>query len=493
MSRDTATYRGDSSAMGKRQIFGGREDSGDKDGGIRDFTQYPLRLAWAITIHKSQGLTFEHAVIDAGLSFSPGQVYVALSRCKTLEGMVLSTEITPRAIMSDSRVQSYISRQESEARRSTERLSDIEKEYYRLLLTKLFDFKEVVGLQERVARLLAESYHKMFPTITQHQGRLVEELRKSVTDVTWKWCGLIRTLPFEQLKSEPFQHRIRKSAEYFINELKAKILDNRTDVMSVNSANKNVMKRLNTLRDDLYSAVGPKIKLLEKIAAEGYDIAKYLRFKQQSLLAREERTEFKPKNLSRQTSNSSQTSTPGNVSHREAMGKGYRDRIDQLLDEKRYFSSAQFVRDEERRGMLNEELNQRYDPDYMELERLLGKEGKRKDRKRRQSEPKEPKIPSHILTYNRFKEGVSIQQIARERGLKESTIKSHLVKLIPSGEVRLEEIVDPASIRVIEDALIKYGADITIEELQLHIPETINPTDIFAVREIYRQKNGTGK
>ncbi len=56
---------------------------------LGSFTQFPLRLAWAITIHKSQGLTFEKAIIDAGDAFAAGQVYVALSRCTSLEGMVL--------------------------------------------------------------------------------------------------------------------------------------------------------------------------------------------------------------------------------------------------------------------------------------------------------------------------------------------------------------------------------------------------------------------
>lgn len=71
---------------------------------LGQFIQYPLRLAWAVTIHKSQGLTFSHAVLDAGSSFAPGQVYVALSRCTSLEGIVLRSRITPASLHVDERL-----------------------------------------------------------------------------------------------------------------------------------------------------------------------------------------------------------------------------------------------------------------------------------------------------------------------------------------------------------------------------------------------------
>jgi hypothetical protein len=80
------------------------------------FSQYPIRLAWAVTIHKSQGLTFEKAIVDAGQSFAPGQVYVALSRLTNLDGLVLKSKITTASIMTDERILQFAEQEEPEER-----------------------------------------------------------------------------------------------------------------------------------------------------------------------------------------------------------------------------------------------------------------------------------------------------------------------------------------------------------------------------------------
>lgn len=93
----------------KREVWEQKKYFLDTEKNIKEevlgsFEQFPIKLAWAVTIHKSQGLTFDKVIIDAGKSFTAGQVYVALSRCRTLEGIVLKSKITPEIIFKDNRI-----------------------------------------------------------------------------------------------------------------------------------------------------------------------------------------------------------------------------------------------------------------------------------------------------------------------------------------------------------------------------------------------------
>ncbi len=125
-----------------RYSFNGETQSVDQEE-IGLFEQFPVRLAWAITIHKSQGLTFEKAMIDAGKSFAPGQVYVALSRCVSMDGMVLITPIRSQNIISDFRIIQFFDGQ-PKARDLEEILEEERRKFHRNELSKVYGLGHVL-------------------------------------------------------------------------------------------------------------------------------------------------------------------------------------------------------------------------------------------------------------------------------------------------------------------------------------------------------------
>lgn len=240
------------------------------------FSQYPLKTAWAITIHKSQGLTFEHAIIDASAAFSHGQVYVALSRCKTLEGLVLSSPITRNAMIKDLRIQEFSS-SVADKQPGKEQLEKAQQHYFEELVTELFNFGSIQQRLQYAAYMVYTHLQKLYPELNTQYANTRDAFRSVITEVGGRFQQQLSRMISENpnyLQDEMIQERVRKGVAYFIEHI-----DSLCSSLEENSAveidNKESRKAVNNAIGKFTEELHLKQETL-KACKEGFSIARYL-------------------------------------------------------------------------------------------------------------------------------------------------------------------------------------------------------------------------
>lgn len=248
------------------------------------FSQLPLRLAWAITIHKSQGLTFNRAVIDAGRAFAPGQVYVALSRCRTLDGLVLATPLHGSMLTGDPEVLHYISGQTAAAQRSLEALPAVRSQYRRALLRELFDFSGIGAGLYRLRDFAGERLGKGGLALASAMRSAEEAMQRDITDVARRWHAQIAVMTDADIDSEAVTTRIEGACKYFRTKLATDLLGPLDILEQVKPGAKLNAERWKELYADYRQALGEKMLVLEAMAGKPFDTGAYLTARRKAVL-----------------------------------------------------------------------------------------------------------------------------------------------------------------------------------------------------------------
>lgn len=251
-----------------------------------EFRQYPLRLAWAITVHKSQGLTFDRAVLDVNAAFAAGQVYVALSRCRSLEGLVLTAPLSLSSVKTDALVTDYMNVELEQAQHTAGHLTALERDYYLMMLTELFNFKTLEADFHRMLRLIDEHLYKVYPLLLKEYKRADERMTKEITAVSAvfyrQYAALVMESP-DYAADRLLAERIHKAASYFLERLDD-FMGPLMERAALDSDNKEVKERLTEAAYNLKQSFAQKRHLLARVVGNGFNVSAYLKDKAMGLL-----------------------------------------------------------------------------------------------------------------------------------------------------------------------------------------------------------------
>ncbi len=466
------------------------------------FMQYPLRPAWAITIHKSQGLTFDKLIIDAAEAFSAGQVYVALSRCRSLDGLTLSSRIGKESLFNDNKILGFASGRQDEAQLNTI-LESARSGYIKNILLSLFDLTELSDSRKELAGLMQLHSMKVDKAGREWAQRVYEKTDQ-LQAVALKFRQQLLSLAEATGGSESdktLQERVSKASVYFMaafDELLAHFKK-----MTLRSESKEAATDLNELLQPMFELIFTKRELLAG-CTRGFELDTYVKNK---LAIRYPATRI---NVYATASNSK---VAADVKHpalyrellfvRDAICNEDHKPIYLVANAKTLTALANFLPENEEQlltipgfgkakaedfGERFLEVIRAYKSEHNISTEFEFKPSRKKKEKLRKSEEEneEPvaKTPGKTreISFQMLMAGKTPAEIAKERGFTEGTILGHFAPYISSGELDVDRFVPKEKQAVIVKALDDFTAENGLGSIKTTLPEDITYSDIKLVQ-----------
>ncbi|MBA2249432.1 MAG: helix-turn-helix domain-containing protein, partial [Chitinophagaceae bacterium] len=453
------------------------------------FTQFPLRLAWAITIHKSQGLTFEKVMIDAGQAFSSGQVYVALSRCTSLDGIALLSKIPASSIYSNDHVikgHQVLTHKGSLA----ERFAGAREIFTQQLLEEIFSFSEITRRIDLLQLQINENRDKL----NKESIEWIEKLKNDFSVTSSIGLKFIRKI-FELMKDEPviekniaLQKRINDAAIHFETSFLGyqKSIQNHPLV----TEHKEVAVKINENLGQLLLSVFTTNYFLQ-YCKQPFSIPTFLAHK----------LKFKQPGFAITCYASSKNQSSSHIQNNELYDtlKRWRDMVCEtgmpiymVANQATLKEISTYLPFTKKDLLLISGFGKakvdKYGDDILEAvagycERYsieTNMVAKAVNPKRERIGNKEIKTDTKVASFNLFKEGKTIAEIATERNFTTSTIEGHLAWFVGSGEIDINEIVPLPKQQLIRNAIKIHGA-LSHKTLMDNLPANISYGDIRLV------------
>ncbi len=460
---------------------------------IGTFTQYPLKAAWAITIHKSQGLTFDKVVIDAAAAFAHGQVYVALSRCRSLDGLFLTSPLSPRVLVKNASVSEF-SEKIRQNQPEKEQLQKAAVAYRQSLLYELFDFSRIQNQSGYLLRNLFQNKEILFPGALESFRTMDVTITTRMVAVAARFNREIERLLLENPEigsNLRLQERVKKATSYFkelLNSCAAE-LAHAEDKLDID--NKDIRKVITVSLQRLQADILSKVACMES-CGEGFTLKAYLE-------ARSKGTMEKP--VSKKRGPARPEADDGDTPAADAAllarlkewrhGKAREEDIPEfmILHQSTMMRIASALPSSPEalkgiRGMGKKKVGRFGE----EILRLVSDRRSENDMESspatelsldKNAECGKEKIPTRKLTFDLFESGRSLSEIASERNLALSTIEGHLAHYIKNGDLgidrflsfdkvsRIREYFLAREKRELSPAKSHFGEEFTYGELRM--------------------------